>query len=618
MTLSAGQVSLGVKADTTDFGKKLHDGIMGGVSGLGKAVGVGIMSGAAAVVAAGTAVMVTGIHEAMDASAGIAQLTAGIKSTGNAANVSVKGMTDLATSIQNMSGQTDDSIVASEQLLLTFTNIKNVGANKIFDDATLAAANMAAKMGGDAASQSILLGKALNDPVKGLTALQRVGVAFTESQKSQIKAMVASGDTMGAQKIILKELNTEFGGAAKAAGESLPGMLARGKRAFEDMSQTVVETILPIVTPAIEGIAGAIQKASPVIVAFAKTIVDDVTGAFVTFKPQIDAVREGISKVAGFITGTAVPAIKTFVQQFADSEGAGGRLRAVLQGIADYVTGTLIPAITGLVKWVGDNKTMVEGFVVSIVAGVVAFQAYTAVMAVVKAATEAWAFVQGILNGTLIANPIGLIVMAIAALVAGIIWVATKTTFFQDLWTNAMAWITSAVSNVVNWVKENWPLLLEILTGPIGLAVVAISSHWDTIMEFFKAVPGRIGSALGGLRDLILAPFKMAFNAVGGLWNNTIGSLNFNIPDWIPGIGGKGFSFPKIPALAEGGIVPATPGGRLVRVAEAGQDEAVVPLPKNGKPSIGGGNTYNVTVNEAVNAMATAMQVVRHQVALGA
>jgi hypothetical protein len=92
------------------------------------------------------AVIKTGLDETLDASAGIAQLQAGIESTGNVANVSVKGMTDLASSIQNMSGQTDDSIVKAESLLQTFTNIRNEGPNKIFDDATLAAANMAAKM----------------------------------------------------------------------------------------------------------------------------------------------------------------------------------------------------------------------------------------------------------------------------------------------------------------------------------------------------------------------------------------------------------------------------------------------------------------------------------------
>jgi len=147
------------------------------------------------------AVVSTGIGEAMDSSAGLAQLTAGLKSTNNAANVTVKGMSDLASSIQAYSGQTDDSIVKSQQLLLTFTKIRNQGPDKIFDLATVATANMAAKMGGDASGAAIQLGKALNDPIKGLVGLGRAGVQFTDSQKASVKAMVETGNIVGAQKL---------------------------------------------------------------------------------------------------------------------------------------------------------------------------------------------------------------------------------------------------------------------------------------------------------------------------------------------------------------------------------------------------------------------------------
>lgn len=201
----------------------------------------------------------TGYEEVMDAAKGQAQLEAGIKSTGGAAGVTEQQMEDLASAIQDYSGQTDDSIVQTESLLLTFTNIKNVGADKIFDDATKAAADMAAKLGGDASASAIQLGKALNDPIKGVTALSRVGVSFTEQQKAQITTMVNGNNVLGAQKVILAELNKEFGGAAKAAGESLPGQLARAKRAFEDASQEVMTGM----TPALKDVAWLIRELAP-------------------------------------------------------------------------------------------------------------------------------------------------------------------------------------------------------------------------------------------------------------------------------------------------------------------------------------------------------------------
>ena len=216
------------------------------VSNLGK--GMAVAAGGFAAIGAGAlAVFKTGFQELQDASQMTAQLEAGIKSTGNAAGVTVDGMNKLASEIQNYSGQTDDSIANTQSLLLTFTNIKNVGADKIFDDTTRAAADMAAKLGGDAASQAMLLGKALNDPAEGLGKLQRAGVSFTDEQVKTIKSLQETGDMAGAQKLILAELEVQFGGAAKAAGDSLPGQLAKGQRSFEDMSQKLTQALLPAI-----------------------------------------------------------------------------------------------------------------------------------------------------------------------------------------------------------------------------------------------------------------------------------------------------------------------------------------------------------------------------------
>lgn len=97
-------------------------------------------------------------------------------------------------------------------MLLTFTKV----SGKEFDKATGLAFDMAAVLGGDAKSASMQLGKALNDPVKGMTSLSRAGVQFTAQQKEQAKAMIASGDVTGAQGIILKELETSSVGPLRS------------------------------------------------------------------------------------------------------------------------------------------------------------------------------------------------------------------------------------------------------------------------------------------------------------------------------------------------------------------------------------------------------------------
>nr|WP_240977445.1 phage tail length tape measure family protein [Planctomonas sp. JC2975] len=249
-------------------------GESGGLAGIGSKLGETLLAGLGAVgIAVGVGEFIKkGVEEYSAADALNAQFAAGIQSTNNAAGLTVKGMDELAASISGYSGQAYDSIGKTEQVLQTFTNIRNVGPDKIFDDATTAAANMAAKLGGDASSSAIQLGKALNDPVKGITSLTRVGVTFTQSQKDQISAMVAAGDTMGAQKVILNELSTEFGGAAKAAGETLPGEINRSKVAFGELTKAIVSGVMPAVTPLVGGIADVMNKITPVIEGFSEHV----------------------------------------------------------------------------------------------------------------------------------------------------------------------------------------------------------------------------------------------------------------------------------------------------------------------------------------------------------
>jgi len=154
-----------------------------------------------------------------------AQTTAVIKSTGGAAHVTAGQVGDLATAISDKVGVDDEAIQTGENLLLTFTNIRNeTGKGRdIFNQASRAVVDMTASLNkGEVTTDglkasSIQLGKALNDPLKGITALQRVGVTFTAQQKEQIKTFVKHGQMAKAQGVILAEVNREFGGSAAAA-----------------------------------------------------------------------------------------------------------------------------------------------------------------------------------------------------------------------------------------------------------------------------------------------------------------------------------------------------------------------------------------------------------------
>lgn len=195
----------------------------------------------AAVIGGFTKAIQFSISEAMQAQRVDAQLEAVLRSTGNAAGMTKDELEELATSLSKVSIYDDEAIKSTEALLLTFTKV----GEQVFPEATQAIIDMSTAMGQDLKSSTIQIGKALNDPIKGITALQRVGVAFTEDQKKMIAAMVESGDVMGAQKIILQELSTEFGGSAAAAANTYEGQITQLKNEVGNLGETIGEDLLP-------------------------------------------------------------------------------------------------------------------------------------------------------------------------------------------------------------------------------------------------------------------------------------------------------------------------------------------------------------------------------------
>jgi SLT domain-containing protein len=133
-----------------------------------------------------------------------------------------------------------------------------------------------------------------------------------------------------------------------------------------------------------------------------------------------------------------------------------------------------------------------------------------------------------------------------------------------------------------------------------------IKNAAGNLLDFFKKIPEFFVKAAKTLANVITTPYRLAFAAIAKLWNNTVGKLDFTIPDWVPGIGGKRFTAPKlpegIPALAKGGIVNKP---TLALIGEAGP-EAVVPLTGKNAP---GGQVINITVNGAIDAEGTARQI---------
>lgn len=166
-----------------------------------------------------------------------AQVNAVLQSTGGIAGVTAEAIDDLATRLSKLSGVDDEAIKRGEALMLTFTKV----GSDVFPQATEAALNMSMAMGTDLQSSIIQVGKALNDPIQGASALRRVGVQLTDQQEEQVKAFMETNDIASAQAIILNELKTEFGGIAEMMGDTVTGSSNKLKVAWGNLLETMGE-----------------------------------------------------------------------------------------------------------------------------------------------------------------------------------------------------------------------------------------------------------------------------------------------------------------------------------------------------------------------------------------
>jgi len=281
------------------------------------------------------------VDDAAEAEAGVKQLETVLTSTKGASGMTAKAVTDLASSLQKVTKFSDDEILKGQNLLLTFTKI----GKDVFPMATETMLNMATALGTDASGSAIQLGKALNDPIKGITALQRVGVTFTQAQKDSIAAMIKHGDVAGAQKVILKELETEFGNSAKAAGTTFAGKLVILKNQFGEVKEAIGGKLLPVLggfltwvldkMPQIQDFIGKamdiIGKAFDTVANFVKTNLIPVFNDFWNWiKPHIPEIKE--------IVKIAFDAIK-----------------AVMKIVGDYITTVVIPVYKNMAEWFFQN-----------------------------------------------------------------------------------------------------------------------------------------------------------------------------------------------------------------------------------------------------------------------
>lgn len=180
-----------------------------------------------------------------------------MKLFGEQAGVVSKRLQDVAAKQQFATGVDDETIKATQAKLLTFKEIAKTAGEMggAFDRATTAALDLAAAGFGSAESNAVQLGKALNDPINGITALKKAGVTFTEAERKKIKALVESGKLLEAQGVILDAIETQVGGTAEATVTASQKI----SLAFGEISEKLGEALLPYIGQVAEAFVAWLQ-----------------------------------------------------------------------------------------------------------------------------------------------------------------------------------------------------------------------------------------------------------------------------------------------------------------------------------------------------------------------
>lgn len=472
-------------------------------------------------------------------------------------------------------------IKATQAKLLTFKEL-GLTANEVggfFDRATQAALDLAAAGFGSAETNAVQLGKALNDPIKGVTALARSGITFTKEQRNMIKALVetsnasaavavglfdtesaytnfikaqdklgksseqieaifrehltpaqfelmqqlaSTSDMAGAQAIVMEAIETQVGGAAAATATASQKM----QLAFDNVKESVggallpvfeemITTLLPIVEEIAPKLAAVFQRLSPILLAVAQ-LVPLVVDGFFAFVDTVEPLITAILPVFIELIQSLLPIITQLLQEvFVPLAPA---IIAVVQALVPLLM-MILPPLVDLIK----------------TALIPVLQFMTAVMI--------------------------------------------------EIVTNGVSFLKDGLTNLGDFFGSFAKIVGDIWRG--------IS---NTIKGIINGILGFIQGMVNGVIDGVNAVIR------------AINSIRVEVPSWVPGLGGVsfGFNLPQlgrvnIPRLAEGGIVMPQPGGVLANLAEAGKPEAVIPLDRLG----GMGDktvNYNITVNAGMGA----------------
>lgn len=553
--MAAKGITLPIIFKADDKGIKDASSALAGFGKTLKGIG-GLVAGAFTIGAIGNFVKnaVLAAEEAKKANDVLAQLARTSGNLGESTGAATARMIAFADSQEKVLGIESEVIKGVQGQLLSF---KAVGASAdeaggAFDRASMAAFDMAAAGFGSAESNATQLGKALEDPVRGLAALRKAGTTFTAEQQEMIASLVESGDLLGAQNLILDEVESQYGGAAEAAalgseklrlaldevmdvaGEPLLGVFAE-----------LVTGLQPVLTALGTELANVFIELGPVL----GDIVALIPGLLEAFLPLIPI----LGVLAGLFLEMVAQLLPVFVELFEQLLPVILELAPILADVFLQVLEALLPVFMEIIA-----------ALMPIVSALLPVLAQLIIALAPVIITLVQAFLP--LIEQILPHVISLIEFLTPILVAigeiiGIVLVA------------AVGFFIAAFENVQAFFEEFGPIFKNIFVGlQIVFATVinAMITGFENFINFFVNGFNTIIRGINVLRrEFDQDEFQL------------IAQVKFGRVE-----------VPTLTPLAVGGVVT---GPTAALIGEAGP-EAVIPLDKLGKM----GNTYNITVNAGI------------------
>jgi hypothetical protein len=415
------------------------------------------------------------------------------------------------------------------------TSFQEIGVGS-YEDVARAAADVAQTSGTDVSSAFMQLAKALNDPAKGLTALSRSGIQFTEDQKALIESLVETGNQAEAQRLILAELEKQYGGNAAAAATGLAGALDTLGEKWYDLQVVLGDNVATVIQPLVNGLTWLVdmivklpEPVQTAIVVLGGLVI--ALGALGGIVAVAGPIISGIGAIIGLFTGSGglIAAISSII---AAISGGGGLLAAIAA------------VFTGPVGWIA----------LAVAAGVAIYAfrdqiaaAFKVIGDVIKGAAEFFynSYVKPVITaGDLVVRGLKSAFDSLASILTNPFKTAVES--IKNLFRS----VRDTAGNLVSGLKSAFSSLVSILSSPFKTAVESIKNLFRSLLNF---VASGINKATSGIRTLI---------------------SNYNSIPLLPDV--PNIPTVSVPAFAAGGVVSQP---TLAMVGEAGR-EYIIPESK--------------------------------------